>query len=300
MDVDLAAADRAPDGGSRGPEAGTVPDREREGDGEVRRGPLPGRRRSGRASLPPLPGSPGLRIGLSATVAAIALCSLASAVLVMLMWWRDGASALVASQVDRVYDVVDQLAAVERALAVVAVALASAWSALGLWNACRAGGVARWPVLLAVTPVLGAFAVWRIGAALVVPDDSIGSQALGLTLQGIVVLVVLQGFDQVATRIHASRNGLRATALATYLAVAHLQLFGGLSRLERSTESSDWWTDGVTLVAGALLLVLAAIAVNEACRAFEDASDRLYDKRIRVTGEDRERQGRRARRAATA
>jgi hypothetical protein len=51
----------------------------------------------------------------------------------------------------------------------------------------------------------------------------------------------------------------------------------------------------VTLVAGALLLVLAAIAVNEACRAFEDASARLYDKRIRVTGEDRERRGRRGR-----
>ncbi len=286
MDVDLAAVDRAVAG------AGSESDAELD---EVRGSAGGDRRRSARPSLPPVPGSSGLRIAFAITVAWIALCSLGAAVLVMLMWWRDGSAALVASQIDRVYDVIDGLTAVERVLASAAVLLASLWSTVGLWNACRAGGMSRWLVLIAATPVLGGLLVWRLGAELVVPDDSLVSQAVGLTLQGVVVVLVLQGFDQIATRIHASRTGLRATALATYLAVAHLQLFGGLSRLERSTESSQWWTDGVTLVAGSLLLVLAAIAVNEACRAFEEASWRLHDKRIRVTGDGRDRRDARGR-----
>jgi hypothetical protein len=225
---------------------------------------------------PPLTGTTVLRMVLGVLLGVLSVLSLAGGVLLLLLWQQDRSSGVLSTQVERTWDVIPRIHDIEVMVAFLTVPFACAWAALVTINVRRTTGVRRSPIVPAVAIPAGVFGVWLVGDLVVAPAETWVGQAIGIALQAVVLLVPLLALEWVAVAAEAPRRSLRVAAVLTVLVLVQVQVLDGLSSLELSLDPETWGRLGAYLVIGALLVAMAALAINEGGRAIEDAAHHRF------------------------
>ncbi|MEO6653484.1 MAG: hypothetical protein ABIP17_12595 [Ilumatobacteraceae bacterium] len=229
----------------------------------------------------PYPGPNVLRLVLSVVLSALCLLTVGGAILLLLLWQQDRASGVLTSQLDRTWDIFDQLRRLQNVVALIVVPIAMVWMALAAINVKRATGIRRNPIVAAASLPVGVFGAWYAGHEIVsVAEDFVG-QAAGVVLQAVFLAIPLLAILRIAQAAEARHRPARAAFLAAVAFVIHLQFFGGLSTIDQQSTSDEWGRLGAYLIISALLQVLGALSINEAARAIEDGSQHRYDLRHR-------------------
>jgi hypothetical protein len=233
------------------------------------------------AAVEPLPGTNILRLVMTMMLAALCLLSIGGAVLVLLLWQQEQDSGVLTTQIDRTWEIFGYLRDVERWVAMLVVPVAVAWIGLATLNVGRATGQARSVVVAAASLPFGALGVWYIGSGIVAQADGTMARASGIALQAVFVAVPLLALERVVEAADARHRPLRVTFLAAVAYLAVLQGLDGLSTTEVTRDPEEWGRLGSYLVISALILVLGALAANEAARSIEEATDHRYQLRHR-------------------
>lgn len=230
---------------------------------------------------PPYPGARVLRLALGGMLFALSLLTLGGAVLMLLLWQQDRDAGVLTTQIDRVWGLFGDLAAVERLLAFALIPVVLAWSVLATFNVRRATGQRRSPVVPAVALTIAIGGVWYLGAELVVPAEDWIGRTVGYVLQAIAIAIPLLAFERISEVAEARRRPMHITIILAIVFVVALQEMGGLSTVVPTDDSSEWGMLGVRLVILALIQALGALAANEAARAIEDGTQHRYGLRSR-------------------
>ena len=229
----------------------------------------------------PYPGANVMRLAMAVLMSVLWILTIAGAVLLLLLWQQDRASGVLSSQLDRTWDLFDNLRVIERWVAFALIPISTAWIAVAAVNVHRATGKRRNAVVAAASLPLGLFGVWIVGSQIIAEADDWVGQAAGYVLQAIFVAVPLLALERVARVAEARHGPLRASYVmaVTYLAV--LQFLGGLSTIDQASEPDQWGRLGAYLVIGGLIMVLGALSVNESARAIEEGTDNRFQLRQR-------------------
>lgn len=233
------------------------------------------------AAREPYPGSSALRIVMSILLAALCLITIAGAILMLLLWQQDRDAGVLTTQLDRTWNLFDDLRVIERWVAFSIVPVAVAWIALATVNVRRATGQRRNPVFAAISLPVGLVGAWLIGDQVVAGSDDWLGQAAGYVLQAIFLAIPLLALERVAASAEARRGALRSTYVIGIVYLAQMQFLGGVSTVEQTADSSEWGRLGAYLVIGALLQVLGSLSANEAARAIETGTDHRFRLRHR-------------------
>lgn len=229
-----------------------------------------------RPARPPIPGSQFLRLAVSLLLGVLAVFTLGGGVLILLLWQEERASGVLTNQVDRAWDLFENLRRIESIVAYAVVPLATVWAALATLNVRRATARRSNPVVAALSIPAAVAGVWAIGAAVVEPADDWATATGGLILQAIVLAVPVLVLERVALAAEGRRRPLRMTYLAAVAYLAILQGLGTLSTIVPTHESEQWARLASYLIMAALIQIFGAIAVNESCRSIEEASAHRY------------------------
>lgn len=235
------------------------------------------------AAQPPYPGSRLIRLGVGGMLFLLSLLTLAGAVVILLLWQQYRDHGVLTTQVDRAWNIIDDLRLVERYLAWAVVPVALAWIVLATLNARRATGHRRSPIVPALALVVGIAGIWIIGAEIVAPAETWIERSVGYVLQAVGVAIPLLALERVAEMAESRRRPMHVTALLAIAFVIVLQELGGLSTIERTIDPEQWGMLGVRLVILALIQALGALAANEATRAIEDGSKHRFNLRSRFS-----------------
>lgn len=229
----------------------------------------------------PYPGPSVLRAAMSTMLGLLCLVTVGGAILLLLLWQQDRASGVLSNQIDRTWELFDVLRVIERWVALALIPVAVAWILLAVINVRRATGRRRNPVIAAISLPVGLLGVWMVGEQIVAPADDIAGAAAGFVLQLVFLAVPLLALERVAESAEARHRPLRATFLIAAVHLAHLQFLGSLSTIDATTDHAEWPRLGGYLVIAALLLMLGALAANEAARSIEDGTLNRYQLRHR-------------------
>ena len=232
-----------------------------------------------RPARPAIPGSQLLRLAVSLLLGVLAVFTLGGGVLILLLWQEERASGVLTNQIDRAWDLFEDLRRIELIVAYAVVPLATAWAALATLNVRRATARRRNPVIAALSIPAAVAGVWAIGAAVVEPADDWTTATVGLILQAIVLAVPVLVLERVALSVEGRRRPLRMTYLAAVAYLAILQGLGTLSTIVPTHDADRWAHLASYLIMAALIQIFGAIAVNESCRAIEVASAQRYSLR---------------------
>lgn len=216
-------------------------------------------------------------IGLS----VLCLLTLGGAIIMLLTWQQERSAGLLTSQLDRLWDVFELLAEIERIVAFASLAFAVGWIVVATWNLNRATGKGLHPVVAAASLLVGVAGVWIVGDRLVAEADNNLAKVGGIALQGVFLIIPLFALERVAAAAEAKRQSLRFTFVLAVAYLALLQLLGALSTIDRTTDIHGWGRTGANLVIVVLIQALGALAANEAGRAIEEGTRNRYDIRHR-------------------
>jgi hypothetical protein len=233
------------------------------------------------AAREPYPGPAVLRLVMSVLLTALCLLTVGGAILMLLLWQQERSAGVLTTQLDRTWDLFDLLRRVERWVAFAVVPVAVAWIAVATVNVRRATGQRRNPLVTAASLVVGVGGIWLIGSEIVAPATDVLGQAAGWVLQAVFVAVPLLFLERVTGTAEARHRPLRVTGVIAIVYLGHLQFLGGLSTIDQTSGPDEWGRLGAYLVIGALLLVLGALAANEAARAIEEGTEHRYQLRHR-------------------
>jgi hypothetical protein len=225
---------------------------------------------------PPISGSHFLRFAVSFLLGALAMFTLGGGLLLLLLWQEERESGVLSNQIDRAWDLFDTLRRVELIVALAVVPLATAWAGLATLNVRRATARRCNPFIAALSIPAAVAGVWAIGAAVVAPADDWATATAGLLLQALVLAVPVIVLERVAMAAEGPRRPLRMTYLAAIAYLAVLQGLGALSTIVPTNDPDEWARLASYLIMAALVQILGAIAVNEACRSIEGASNHRY------------------------
>jgi hypothetical protein len=240
-------------------------------------------RRDRQPPRPPIPGAQMLRVTLGLLMATMCLLSVGGAVLLLLLWQQGRSSGVLTTQLDRTWDLIDTVQVIERWAAFGLVPVAMCWLALSAVNVRRATGIRRNPALVAGVLAAGVFGVWWVGREFVAGSDDPLNQGGGWAIQIAILAVVVIFVDRIATAADARHGPLRLALVVVAGYLAHLQFLGALSTIDRDTSTDRWGEFGAYLLMGGLVQVVGALAVNEAERSIEDATDHRYELRSRFS-----------------
>jgi hypothetical protein len=225
---------------------------------------------------PPISGSHFLRFAVSFLLGALAMFTLGGGLLILLLWQEEREAGVLSNQIERAWDLFDTLRHVESIVAIAVVPLATAWAALATLNVRRATARRCNPVIAALSIPAAVAGVWAIGASIVEPADDWATATGGLLLQALVMAVPVFALERVAMAAEGRRRPLRMTWLAAVSYVAVLQGLGALSTIVPTDDPDEWARLAAYLIIAALIQILGAIAVNEAFRSIEGASNHRY------------------------
>ncbi len=236
------------------------------------------------AARKPYPIAGHVRVVLGLLLSALCLLTAAGALLLLMAWRQESTDGLLVSQTDRMWDVWDTLATVERYTAAAAGAIALVWVGVSALNVHRATGKRRSAALAVIMFGAGLAGVWVAGAELVAPgladDDWIGV-AGGLALQAVAIALPLLVLERLADAAAARHRPGRVAAVMAIGFVAVIQLSGGLATIDRTTDLHGWGRSGALVLIAALIQVLGALAFTEAGRALEEGTQHRYELRSR-------------------
>ena len=233
---------------------------------------------------PPLPGVAPLRNVLALALAVLAVLTLTGGVLMLLLWRQERSSGVLTNQIDRTWNLFEDLGLIEQIVAVVALGVATAWMALAIINVSRVTSRNPIAALLCLTLPASVAAVMGIRSTVVIPSDDWIGAAGGIALQALVLVFPLIALEYGAGLVDARRRPHRAAYAIAVLLLAHFEFLGGLSTVEFTDDPDEWGLLAAYLVLAALLQVLGAMAANETCRSFEEASEHRFESR-RAFGE---------------
>lgn len=225
-----------------------------------------------------------VRVLLSMLLSTLCLLTAAGALLLLMAWRQQRTDGLVANQTERMWDVWDALATIERYVAAGAAAIAIVWVAVATVNVRRATGRRRNPLVSAAAVAVGTGGVWLAGREVVAPaldsDDWIGAAA-GLALQAVLLAIPLLAVERVADTAAARRRPARVAYVMALGFVAVAQISGALATIDRTTELDGWGRSGALVLIVALIEVLGVLAFGEAARALEEGTQHRYELRHR-------------------
>jgi hypothetical protein len=217
-------------------------------------------------------------LGLS----ALCLLTLGGAIAMLLAWQQeDSSGGLLTSQLDRLWDLFDVLAEIERIVAFATLAFATAWIFVATLNLNRATGKGLNPFVAAASLLVGVAMVWVVGDRIVSEADDNIAKAGGIALQAIFLLIPLLALERVASAAEAKHQSVRFSFVLAVAYLALLESLGALSTIDRTTDIPGWGRAGANLVIVVLVQALGALAANEAGRAIEEATRNRYDIRHR-------------------
>lgn len=230
---------------------------------------------------PPYAGTNVLRILMSVLLGVLCLVTIAGAILMLLLWQQDREAGVLTTQLDRTWNLFDDLRMVERWVAFSVVPVAVAWIALATVNVRRATGQRRNPFFAAASLPVALAGIWLVGDRIISESDDWLGQAAGYVLQAVFLAIPLLALERVAASAEARRGALRSTYVIGAVYLAQMQFLGGVSTVEETADSSEWGRLGAYLVIGALLQVLGSLSANEGARAIETGTDHRFRLRQR-------------------
>jgi len=236
------------------------------------------------ASRPPYAVVAHVRLVLAMLLSALCLLTAAGSLLLLMAWRQERTSGLLASQTERLWDVWDYLANIERYVALAAAPVAVVWFAVAALNVCRSTGRRRNPIVAALSVAVAVGGTWFVGRELVGPGlderDWVGIVG-GIALQAVFLALPLLAFERLADAAEARHRPGRVAFVMSLGFVVVLQVSGALSTIDRTTELSGWGREGALVLIAALIQILAALAFTEAGRALEEGTQHRYELRHR-------------------
>ena len=149
-------------------------------------------------------------------------------------------------------------------------------------------GRRRNPLIAAVAWPAVAMGIWVLADRLAA-DPSVGAIILGFGAQAALLYVPFFLLERTADVVDARRAPLRVAYGVGVVLLVYFQTLGGLTTIEQSADANFGRLAGF-LALGALLELLSTLAVSEACRAIESATEHeallhnaLVDQREAVT-----------------
>jgi MFS family permease len=237
------------------------------------------------AARPPFPIVAQVRLVLGLLLAALCVLTAGGSLLLLMAWRQEETSGLLAgSQTERLWDVWDVLATVERVVALTAVGVGVVWIAVAAVNVRRATGRRRNPVFAAVALSVSAAGAWIAGREVVadaLDDDDWVGVAAGIALQAVLVAVSLVAIERLADAAGARRRPFRVAYAMTVGYLVVLQVAGSLATIDRTTDFDSWGRTGALVLIAALVQILAVLAFTEGSRALEEATGNRYELRHR-------------------
>ena len=225
---------------------------------------------------PPITGSHFLRFAVSFLLGALAMFTLGGGLLLLLLWQEERESGVLSNQIERAWDLFDTLRRMELIVALAVVPLATAWAGLATLNVRRATARRCNAVIAALSIPAAVLGVWAIGASIVEPADDWVTATSGLLLQALVMAVPVIVLLRVAMAAEGPRRPLRMTYIMAVAYLAVVQGLGALSTIVPTNDPDEWARLASYLIIAALVQILGAIAVNEAFRSIEGASNHRY------------------------
>lgn len=224
------------------------------------------------------------RMILNFLLAGLCLLTAGGALLLLMAWRQDQQVGLLASQTERMWDIWDALAKAELYVGAAAAGVASVWAAVAALNVRRATGRRRNLLLAALSFPAGIAGAWLVGKEIVATaldnDDWFGVGG-GFVLQAVMVAIPLLMLEGLAD---ASQSRHRPARVAFVMVMGYLvtmQVSGALATIDRTTEIDGWGRTGALVLVAALLQMIAALAVSEAGRALEEATQNRFELRQR-------------------
>ena len=209
---------------------------------------------------------------MSLLLGVLAMFTLGGGVLILLLWQEDRASGVLSNQIDRAWDLFDNLRRIESIVAYAVVPLATAWAVLATLNVRRATARRCNPVIAALSIPAAVAGVWAIGAASRGARRRLGDRDRRTAPAG---PRPRHPGDRARTCREAAegpRRPLRMTYVAAVAYLAILQGLGALSTIVPTDDPDEWAHLAAYLIIAALVQIFGAIAANEACRSIEGAS----------------------------
>jgi hypothetical protein len=218
-----------------------------------------------------IPGADLLRLGIVTTLAGLALLSVVGAAVMGMFWLQSDDGVLTPSQRTRAWDALDVLHSGVRVVGFALLALTCVWTFVAVANVRFASGRRRNPLLAAAAWPAAAVAFWMIADRMIV-DGSIGEIVLGFAAQAAVLYVPFRLLERAAAAVDARRTPVRMAFMAGVVLTVYMQALGGLTTFDASTTTTTGRL-AAFLALGALLQLLSTLAVTEACRTIENATE---------------------------
>ena len=235
-----------------------------------------------------IPGVDLLRVVVVAMLAGQALLTLIGAIIMFMFWRETNDGPLSAGQGERAWDAVGVLHTGARVAGVALIALASLWTFVAVTNARMTSGRRRNPLIAALAWPAVAIGIWLVADRLA-SDPAVGAILLGFIAQAALLYVPFHLLERTADVVDARRAPLRVAYGAGVVLLVYFQTLGGLTTIEQSADA-DFGRLAGFLAIGALLQLLSTLAVTEACRSIESATEHeaalhnaLVDQREAVT-----------------
>ena len=222
-----------------------------------------------------IPGVDLLRLVVVVMLAGQALLTLVGAVIMFMFWREANDGPLTPGQGERAWDAMDVLHTGARLAGVALIMLTSLWTFVAVANARMTSGRRRNPLIAAVSWPAVAIGIWVLADRLAV-DQPVVATILGLGAQAALLYVPFFLLERTAEVVSARRGPLRVAYGVGVVLLVYLQTLGGLTTIERSVDANFGRVAGF-LALGALLELLLMLAVTEACRAIESATEHEAD-----------------------
>ncbi len=222
-----------------------------------------------------IPGANLFRLVIVTMLAGLALLTLVGSVVMFMFWLETRDGALLPSQGQRAWDAIEVLHDGSRVIGLALIALAAIWTFVAVANVRMASGRRRNPLIAAASWPAAAVGFWMLADRYVV-DQAVGVIIIGYVAQAFVIYVPFFLLERAADAVDARRTPLRMTYLAGVVLAVYIQALGGLATIQESPDTDFGRLAGV-LALGALLQALFTLAVTEACRTLESATEHETD-----------------------
>jgi hypothetical protein len=136
-----------------------------------------------------------------------------------------------------------------------------------------ASGRRRNPFVAAAAWPIAAAGFWLLADRLV-EDQPAGVVIAGFAAQAVLLYLPFLLLERAADAVEARRTPLRITYVFGVVLLVYVQALGGLSTIEETTDPTRLGRLAGFLALGAMIQLLSTLAVTEACRVIETATDR--------------------------
>jgi hypothetical protein len=218
-----------------------------------------------------IPGVDLLRLCVVTLLAGLALLSVVGAAVMFMFWLESDDGALLPSQGERAWEALDVLHSGARVVGFALIALVSIWTFVAVANVRMTSGRRRNPLIAALSWPAAAVGFW-IAADRLVVDQTASSIIVGFAVQAVLLYVPFLLLERAADAVDARRMPLRIAYFVGVVLLVYTQALGGLTTVERSVDT-DFGRLTAFLGVGALIQLLSTLAVTEACRALETATE---------------------------